>query len=165
MISDNEKYILFIEPDQEHLPSALPANDEFTRRVDYIMSFAKPQDMHYKGWHTTRCGKNSTCYNLNLPHGYVTNSLAPYYAKHYRLHIPVKELEKVNKLYALIVGSIKYPEVHMAEENNLLRGIKNTKRDRMISRRIRFNEIVDSPTCPNSEVLLFMKELIDSDIE
>lgn len=164
MISDSEKHLLFIEPDRENLPSTLPINDDLTRKVDYIMSFAKPQAMHFKGWHTTRCGKNSATYNLDLPDGFVTNSLADYYVKHYRLYIPASEVLKINALYQFIVGSIKYPIVYDELEQDAARSIKNTKKDRMLSRRIRFNEIASGPTCPNSEALLFMKELIDSDI-
>lgn len=164
MISNSEKYLLFIEPDRDNLPTALPANDDLTRKVDYIMTFATPQQVAYKGCHTTRCGKDSANYNLDLPDGFVTNSLAPYYVKHYRLHIPAAEALKINALYQFIVGSIKYPITIDKSDIEIARNIKNTKKDRMLSRRIRFNEIASSPTCPNSEVLLFMKELIDSDI-
>src|SRR5678810_765865 len=125
MISDSEKHLLFIEPDRDSLPSAFEITDDLTRKVDYIMSFAKPQEMHYKGWHTTRCGKNSTSYNLDLPNGFVTNSLADYYVKHYRLRIPAAEVIKINELHQFITSSLQYPITQDKSEWEELRKIRN----------------------------------------
>jgi len=161
MISSNEKDILFIEPDADNSPTVIATSDELTRRIDYILTFSKPQTVHFRGFHRTRCGKISASYNLDLPDGYVTNTLADYYVKHYRLHIPIEEVEKINDLYIFIMSSLKYPLIYSKEDINTLRRIKNTKEDLLLNDRIRFNEIVDSPMRPTGEILLFMKELID----
>lgn len=164
MISEESNHLLFIEPDRDNLPSVMPTNDDLVRKTEYIMSFAKPQDVNFMGRHTTRCGKDSTSHNLDLPFGFVTNSLAVYYVKHYRLHIPAMETLKILSIHQSIVGSIKYPLVQTKAEQETLRQIKNTKQDILLSDRIRFNELVDSPICPETEVLLFMKEIIDRNV-
>ncbi len=164
MVSEDEKHILFIEPDRAASPSPIAVTDDLTRKVDYILSFAKPQEVHYLGWHETRCGKQSANYNFDLPNGFITNSLAPYYVQHYRLKIPAAEVIKINNLYQFITSSLQYPLVQEKSELETLRSIRNTKKDILLSDRIRFNEIVKNPTRPSSEVLLFIKELIDRNI-
>ena len=90
-----------------------PVNDIWTDIVSQIYSLTK-ETAHWRGTHTTKCGKWSDSASHTLPNGVETNSLCVYYMQYYRKFIPAHEFEKIEKL------KIEYkivPEVEITFEH------------------------------------------------
>jgi len=62
------------------------------------MILAKP-GKYYRGFFTCSCGLKGGSYDLILPGNIKTNKLAIHYVEYHRSEIPLKEIEKINKLY------------------------------------------------------------------
>lgn len=109
---DNTKFLLYLEfKASEKAP--VPINDETVDVVSMalkraIIGTANYSHLNeevqfregsgYKGVHITECHAVSDNHDFLLENGMVTNSLAPYYLRHYRHLIPQSEMDKVNEL-------------------------------------------------------------------
>lgn len=100
MLKLEEKYLLMIEPDKQGLPTTVPLEDELTAKLDAIYGVTQKSEYGYKGFHFTKCGKQSDNRDYLLPNGMITNSLAQYYIRYYRPFIPQTEIEKIEQIYA-----------------------------------------------------------------
>ena len=117
---DNSMYLLYIEPDPK-TKAIEPVEDEITEVLERALELAisgtanystiEPHDEivffrkgnGYKGWHSVGDGEgNSSNKDYLLPGGYITNSLAPYYARYYRSAIPKQDLKKIEFLKLIL---------------------------------------------------------------
>lgn len=89
--------MLFIEPQNKDLPE-YPTYDELTTKVSRALNKSAQNGVYYKGVHFCKCGASSTNYDLILPNGQITNSLALHYMAYHRDEVPEYELKKVRKL-------------------------------------------------------------------
>jgi hypothetical protein len=55
----------------------------------------------YRGFHVTPCGERSSNRNYLIADNIITNSLAPFYLKHYRSSIPEEEMTIVKQLLGI----------------------------------------------------------------
>jgi hypothetical protein len=95
MIRLGRGYILFIEPKGEILEKEV--RDHVTRKFRKLLLKAR-DGIRYKGWHDCACGAKSVHYDLILPDGTVTNSLAMHYLRHHRSEVPASELIKIFRI-------------------------------------------------------------------
>lgn len=110
--TDNTRFLLYIEPKAED-KSEEPVEDEYVEIMEQALSEAKVGTANYDdlnnkpsfeegggyiGFHTTDCDVKSDNHDYLLKNGMVTNSLAPFYLRHYRDFIPYRELIKVKEL-------------------------------------------------------------------
>jgi hypothetical protein len=104
----NSKYVLlFIEP---QLPATSdPVVDEYTLKLAYqLMHYTKYGSINYSGGfipytstlgvHTCSCGARSASYDLLLPCGLGTNTLALHYLMYHRAEVPESELHKIQMM-------------------------------------------------------------------
>ena len=118
--SPNE--LLYISPDAIAEPSDKPAEDDLTKKMDFILEktykgeddakkrgFTKDVGWGYHqfmGYHVTSCGEQSESQDWYIPtkDGMWTNSLAGHYVKHYRPYIPQSEIDKIERIYNELKG-------------------------------------------------------------
>jgi len=101
MINLGKKHLLFIEPKGKVWET--PVNDNLTRMMNWLLRKKATHGPYFKGWHTCACGVKSANYDLYLPDGTMTNSLAVHYLKHHRSEVPKRELVKLILLVSLII--------------------------------------------------------------
>jgi hypothetical protein len=96
MIIKENTHLLFIEPKNKELSE--PIFDELTMKLSNALDNATQNGIFYKGVHFCVCGAKSANFDLILPNGQITNSLAMHYMSHHRDEVPEYELKKVRKL-------------------------------------------------------------------
>ena len=83
-------------------PSAVALRDEITEIFRPIFDTAlavRPDWMDcYKGFHECSCGAMSETFDVRLPSGHLTNSLAMHCLEFHRDEVPVGEIEKIRAL-------------------------------------------------------------------
>lgn len=102
MIQTDDPYLLFIEPKLPPVEAIEAIVDEYVDIMrDLLEQAYVPSSIRwYRGVHTcTGCtGIHSTPYNLILPHGFITNSLAVHYLIFHRKEVPSRDLGIINRL-------------------------------------------------------------------
>lgn len=106
----NSKYsLLFIEP--KLAPEASPVIDEYTLKLAYQMAHFTKIGVFYNGGfspnistmgvHTCTgdsCSAQSNSYDILLPCGLPTNTLALHYVMYHRSEVPVSDLQKIESM-------------------------------------------------------------------
>ena len=105
MKNTDSEHFMFIEPDKEGEKQP-PLNDWWTKTTELILECSTASEIRYKGVHTTLCGAISGNAPIYTPMGRLTNTLAPYYMKHYREQIPESEKTKVIQELMCIAGEV-----------------------------------------------------------
>ena len=100
MHSTKDRYLLMIEP--ANPPSEFALRDEITEMFRPIFEAAlsnRPDWMDcYKGFHECSCGVMSETFDIRLPSGHLTNSLAMHYLEFHRDEVPASEIAKIRAL-------------------------------------------------------------------
>jgi len=91
----NDNLLLYIRPTQP--ASKKPVEDELTAKMRALLAVAQ-KGTCWRGWHTCVCGEHSTTYDLVLPDGTITNSLAVHYLAYHRDEVPESEIDKLNRI-------------------------------------------------------------------
>lgn len=78
-------------------PTAVALQDDISGKVERLLAACAipPWGLRYKGFHTCICGAISTNYDMVLPDGRLTNSLALHYVQFHRAEVPENELVKI----------------------------------------------------------------------
>lgn len=107
MKSEHRTHLLFIEPKGK--PSVKPIEDAITKKVDAIFKTLKKSDSGYRGSHHNPFGDSSDCSDYAHPKfDIVSNSLAPYYIRHFRSEISKKQLDWISELYEIMKNPSAY---------------------------------------------------------
>lgn len=133
MINTDNYHLLFIEPDKQGQKQR-PLNDWWTKATELVMDCSTLSDNSYwyRGFHTTKCGERSGNAPIYTPMGRLTNTLAPYYMKHYREHIPESEKTKIIQELMCIAGEV--PTMRREEEvRREMPALRNPSRQQRIS--------------------------------
>ncbi len=117
---DRTVFLLYIEPSASDKADS-PINDRLVEVLSMALEKAtrgvanyshvdeEPrfrEDLCYKGFHRTECGKISDNCDHLLENGMITNSLAPYYMQYYRHVIPQSEMIKIQQLVEFYQASL-----------------------------------------------------------
>ena len=95
MKSDRQDMLLYIEPSEN--VSEVPVIDAATRKMTAAFHRATP-GIAYRGYHTCRCGANSSNCDYTLADGTQTNSLCIHYLALHRHEVPASQVQKVLSL-------------------------------------------------------------------
>lgn len=111
---DSSKFLLYIEPELK-IKAAIPMEDEYTMILRTAMAEGKlgisnydelggdvevnfRENDRWKGCHYTEDGMQSSNYDILLPNGMVTHSLAVHYLLWFRESIPASDWNKLKDL-------------------------------------------------------------------
>lgn len=110
--NDESRYLLYIEPKKEK-KSEFPVEDDLLYALERALeesikgtsNYGDPdctgsfrENCAYKGFHVADDGKASSNYDLLLPNGMITNSLASYYLTWYRREVSHADILKLKRL-------------------------------------------------------------------
>lgn len=93
--------ILYIEPSAE---TESPVFDELTQVMSAALKAGEP-GRRFRGHHQCACGACSANYDVRLPGGCLTNTLAVHYLRDHRSAISAEELARVRVCLGLESGS------------------------------------------------------------